>query len=403
MDKIFSIILLFGLILVSCTDPNTIGLEVQPESDNIIINAVNFDGLNSSTEAEDSLRTDEALNLVLGEINDPVFGYNSSFFYTQILLTENNTDLGNNPNVDSVILSYSYLGSYNNGQSKLNSVDVFMLQEKIYKDSVYYSTSYQNPISSSMSYVESFSVSEDTENPQLKVRLTPEFGDYIFELNNDGLIDNEVFLDNFNGISVFATAENTMFYLNPNGSKSYLKIYYSNDESGSDTLFLDFELGGDAARINLFNSKSLDDLYQEPEKLYIQSMAGFKSKVTVGNLEFLKDTLKGKAINKVTITFSTLAGTISDYEAHEKLALVRVNQDGNNVFLSDFTIEGEAHFGGGLVNDKYEFNITRYFYQLLNNESYTGDLYLLPAGAAVNANRTVLSKDILLNIHYSEL
>jgi hypothetical protein len=69
----------------------------------------------------------------------------------------------------------------------------------------------------------------------------------------------------------------------------------------------------------------------------------------------------------------------------------------------DYTEEGETHFGGRLDNDKYEFNITRYFYQLLNNDAYTNDLYLLPAGAAVNANRTILNKDIKLTIHYSEL
>ena len=82
---------------------------------------------------------------------------------------------------------------------------------------------------------------------------------------------------------------------------------------------------------------------------------------------------------------------------------VRVNDEGNNVFLSDFTLEGDAYFGGNLENSKYEFNITRYFFQLLNNVSYTKDLYLLPAGAAVNANRTILSKDIKLQIYYSEL
>ena len=36
------------------------------------------------------------------------------------------------------------------------------------------------------------------------------------------------------------------------------------------------------------------------------------------------------------------------------------------IFLSDFIIEGDAYFGGNLENAKYEFNITRYFYQLLN-------------------------------------
>ena len=36
MDKIF-LLSLIGLIGVSCSDPNNIGLEVQPPSDNIII------------------------------------------------------------------------------------------------------------------------------------------------------------------------------------------------------------------------------------------------------------------------------------------------------------------------------------------------------------------------------
>ena len=74
MNKIFSLGLFIGLIAVSCTDPNTIGLEVQPTSDNIIISSANFEGITSATESEDSLSTDEAPNLILGNIsNDPTF------------------------------------------------------------------------------------------------------------------------------------------------------------------------------------------------------------------------------------------------------------------------------------------------------------------------------------------
>ena len=65
---------------------------------------------------------------------------------------------------------------------------------------------------------------------------------------------------------------------------------------------------------------------------------------------------------------------------------------GVNVFLAELS-----------EINKYEFNITSYFFQLLNNDSYTNNLYLLPAGAAINANRTILEKDITLNIHYSQL
>ena len=393
-----------GLIAASCTDPNTIGLEVQPTSDNIIISETSsFNWQTTQTDSEDSLRTDEALNLILGGIDDSQFGLNNAGFYTQILLTENNTDLGTNPIVDSVVMSYTYSGYYGDLEN-FTSLDVLILQEDIYKDSVYYSNSYQIPSLGGMSYVESFSVSEDaSESPSLTIRLSDSFGQEILDLQNEGLKDNETFLENFKGISVIASAQNTMLYLNPTGSNSFLKIYYHNEQSGSDTISLDFELGGDAARINLFNHKPLVNLNQEEDKVYIQSMAGYKTKISINNTDSLKSMLEGKSINKVTMSFDVNEGSQAEYTAHDKLFLVRVNEEGNNIFLTDFTIEGETHFGGRLEDDKYEFNITRYFYQLLNNDIYTNDLYLLPAGAAVNANRTILNKDIKLTIHYSEL
>jgi len=401
MKRIISLNLIIGLVAVSCTDPNTIGLEVQPTSDNIIISSANFEGISSATESEDSLRTDEALNLILGGIDDLEFGFNSAGFYTQILLIENNTDLGVNAVVDSVVMSYMYSGYYGELED-FTSLDISVLQEDIYKDSVYYSTSYAMPIPNVMSYVESFSVSEDaSENPSLTIRLSDNFGQEILDLENEGLKDNETFLENFKGISVIASTQNTMLYLNPNGSNSYLKIYYHNDES--DTLSLDFELGGDAARLSLFNEKTSESIIADNSRICIQSMAGYKAKIAVNNTDSIKSMLQGKAINKVTMSFDVEPTSQSEYAAHDKLFLVRVNEEGNNVFLTDYTIEGETHFGGRLNNDKYEFNITRYFYQLLNNDAYTSDLYLLPAGGAVNANRTILNKDIKLTIHYSEL
>ena len=402
MNKIISLGLVVGLIAVSCSDPNTIGLEVQPTSDNIIISSESFEGMTSNTESEDSLRTDESLNLVLGEITDPDFGYNSSSFLTQVLLTANNTDLGDSPIVDSVILSYTYSGYYGELE-EFTKLMIRRLDQPIYKDSTYYSNfSY---LDNGEDLVSSFMLNTDELNPLLQVRLDCTFVQNLFNLGNEAFVDNQTFLTHFNGFFVSVDdenqIENTMLYLNPTGSNSYLKIYYHNTES--DSLSLDFELGGDAARINLFNPKPLSNLTQVDGKVYIQSMAGYKAKISINNIDSLKALLDRKAINKVTMSFDVEAGSQSEYPAHDKLFLVRVDQEGNNIFLTDLTIEGETHFGGRLENDKYEFNITRYFYQLLNNTSYTNELYLLPAGAAVNANRTILDKDITLTIHYSQL
>ena len=401
MNKIYFSALLVSFFLFSCTDPNTIGLEVQPASDKIILGNNNLNDFDVLTQSEDSIRTDKAITLILGEINDPVFGSNIGAFRTQILLTENNTDLGENPIVDSVILSYSYSGYYGELE-EFSGLDLTQIQTDLHKDTVYYSNSYDLSVGS-IDNIESFNLSDDSENPFIKIKLRNEFGQQIINLGSDILQDNESFLQEFKGLSILAQAENTMLYLNPNGTNSFLKVYYHNDSSDGDTLSLDFELGGDVARMNLFNQKNEYDLIQDQSNAYIQSMSGYKIKLSINNVDSIKSVLEDKVINRVSVVFKLKDGSQTEYSAHEKLVLVRINQDGDNVFLSDFTIGGDVYFGGNLENERYEFNITRYFYQLLNNESYTNDLYLLPAGAVVNSNRTIISREIDLEIYYSIL
>ena len=91
--KSFFLTLFCSLYFFSCTDPNIIGLDFQSPSDQIIISEsdslLSFDII---TESEDSIRSDEATSLILGEVNDPIFGYNVGTFITQLLLEENNID-----------------------------------------------------------------------------------------------------------------------------------------------------------------------------------------------------------------------------------------------------------------------------------------------------------------------
>ena len=395
---------IFFLLVVfcfSCTDPDILGLEIQPESDNILVfNSLSSD-FQTEIESEDSLRTDNVVSLTLGEIHDPIFGLNSAGFYTQLLLTENNIDLGTNPIVDSVILSYTYSGSYGD-MSQFDNISVQRVFTDLHNDSIYYSNTFQL-LASNIYNVEEYTVSESSNNPNIRIKLTNEFGQQIIDLGSELLVDNETFLSQFQGLSLSAFGSNAMLYLNPNGSESYFKIYYKNDENISDTLSLDFQVGGDAARVNIFNEKSTENIIQDISKIHIQSMAGYKAKISFNNIDSLRALLHNQVINKATIEFNVLDGSQSEYLAHNKLVLVRTNSAGENIFLSDFLLEGDDYFGGDLNNEKYQFNITRYLYQLLTNPDYTPELYLLSGGGAVNASRTLLEKEVLLRIYYSEL
>ena len=344
MTKIKTLILslVSVLILNSCTDPANIGLEVQPPSDTIVLSSLLSNDFDLKTVSEDSLRTDNAVNLILGQIDDQIFGLNTGGFVTQLLLTENNIDLGSNPIVDSVILSYSYSGFYGDLASFTN-IEVKQIDYDIYLDTVYYNNSYELNVGS-LNNVDNFIISENNENPYVKVNLTNDFGQSILNLGNDVLKDNPSFLEQFKGISVSSLGSNCMLYLNPSGSNSFLKVYYHNDNSNTDTLSLDFELSGDAASFSLFNNKNSELIIDDTSQIYIQSMSGYRADISIDNIDSLKIVLNNKVINKVSLEFSISENSQYEYDAHDKLVLVRVDENGNNVFLSDFIIRRRSVF-----------------------------------------------------------
>ena len=358
-------------LIFSCSDSNVVGLEVQPNSD--IIEIFNSDilseidslnqppySLSLSTSSEDSLRTDETSSLLLGKISksyDPYFGDNIGSFVTQIALSENNIDLGDNPIVDSVIFSYSYSGYYGD-LSSINAIAVNYVDLNIYKDSVYYSNhQFSNSCASSEDLLIDFTISSDTSiSPILKMTLDNNIGQQILDLGNSILVDNETFQENFGFFSLneYSLIANSIIYLNPSGSNSNFTIYYHN--SISDTLSLTFALDGDAARINLFNDKPLSNLDTNSDYSYIQSMSGFRANIEIENLDSLRLDLAGKSINHASLKFNVT--DLDTYSPHDKLFLVRENSEGSNVFLTDFTIEGDSHFRGVLNGDSFDFNIS---------------------------------------------
>ena len=414
MKVIYILALISSFLFFSCSDSNVVGLEIQPNSDIIeifngeVINEI--DSLNPplyslllSTHSEDSLRTDETTSLLLGSINDPIFGLNEGSFLTQISLSENNVDLGENPVVDSVVFSYSYSGYYGDLTSP-TSIAVKYVDLNIYKDSVYYSNhQFSGAFASTEDLLLDFTISSDTSiSPILKMTLDNSIGQQILDLGNSTLVDNETFQQNFGCFSFneYSSIANSIIYLNPSGSNSNFTIYYHN--SISDTLSLSFALDGDAARINLFNDKPLSNLNINSEYSYVQSMSGFRTNIEIENLDNLRLDLAGKSINHASLNFNVT--DFDTYSPHDKLFLVRENSEGSNVFLTDFTIEGDSHFKGELNGDSYDFNISRYFHKLLNDTSYSNKLILISSGGAINAHRTIiLNNSVKMQLIYSEL
>ena len=408
-SKILILFFVITIILSACDESSELGLEVQPNSDkieifnNFLTQTGQLPSFALTTESVDSLRSDEPSSLLLGSIDDPIFGENISSFLTQISLSQSNIDLGSNPIVDSVVLSYSYSGYYGDLAS-LNNIQVNYSDEKIYKDSIYYSNQdFSNFFTGSQDLLLDFTISPDSSSsPLLSMRLDNGIGQQILDLGNSNMADNQTFQENFGSfwISEMSLNSNGVVYLNASGSNSAFSVYYHNDDN--DSLELNFVLDGESARVNLFNEKPLSNLLVNESRSYIQSMAGFQTKIELQNISYIDSILSNKAINQVTLTFNVIEDGI--YSPHQNLSLVRVDSSGNNIFLKDLTVEGASHFGGELDINSYEFNITRFFSNYLINDTYTNELYLLASGGVINSNRTIIDDNsIAITILYSDL
>ena len=397
----FNYLILIVVCLLSCSEPSIIGLEVQPDSEKITISSNSSNLIDFNNESEESLINNASLNL-LGELEDSYFLKNKASFITQILLPESNLTLEENLTVDSVILSYNYSDYYGNLDG-FSSIEVRKIEQDVYSDSIYYSNDFSyNDFAQLLNVAEDYYISFDSLNPLVRIKINNDIGQQILALGNTILSNNNDFLDDFKGLFVSAQAQNTILYLNPLATNSNFSIYYHNDLDSANTL--SFQLDGNAARTNVFEKVISNDILNNKENIYIESMSGYKCNISFTNLDTLQKILSGKVVNQAIMSFELDNNLmINDIIPHSQLHLARLDSDGNIIDLTDYLIEGSSFFGGRLENNIYNFNITRYFHELLFNGTHTNQLYLLDKSANSNANRSIIKKEVELNIIYSDI
>ena len=397
--------LLLGVLinaLYSCTDPQIIGLEIQPESDKITISSLDQNNpFLLSAQSIDSVRSDEPLYALLGYYVSPNFKGTKASFSNQLLLSENSVDFGQNAILDSAILSLSYAGYYGDTTAQM-SIKIQQLNQEIFFDSSYYSntTLSSSPFSVPLEYQflprpnTNVYVNNDTIGAKSQSFRVDAIGQLILDAGTENLVDNAAFSSFFKGIQILVqdnSASSSIVYFNLKDSGSKLTLYYN------DSLSYDLLIGSGAARINHFEtdeSQFLSSVYG------VQSMGGVELHLTFNQLQQLKQSLSNKVINQALLKFK-VQNSSDINPAHATLSLVRLDSSGSKYFLSDI-LEGQTHFGGDLEDNQYVFNISKYMLDLVNNKYSDSTLVLVPTGEVINANRTELSQDIELNIIYTE-
>ncbi len=152
--------------------------------------------------------------------------------------------------------------------------------------------------------------------------------------------------------------------------------------------------------------------------VFIQSMAGFKTKVEMPTL--MNWVKSGPiAINKAELIIKTDPTTTYQMETFAPpLAIIAagINDDGTSYLIPDgdgnLNNNRPNYYGGtyDAITHEYHINMSLYIQQVLNGTRKNNGLYLLPSRSSVDPNRVVIgggangaSYQMKLNITYTKL
>jgi Domain of unknown function (DUF4270) len=424
-----ALLLAGGMAFAACSEPDALGIEVQPASDVPGVFFTDTVTIEATTIREDTLRSDEsvaAFNLA-GSYTDPVFGMSKASFYTQLRLPNNNTNFtfGTSPVLDSVVLTLAYSDYYGDTLSPL-TLEVLQLDAAMFYDSTYFSN---DVIATGATLFpattievhpkDSVTVDSTIRAPHLRLRLPDSFGNDFLNAGDANFVDNTTFTNYFKGIyvttaAVTGTGQGVIVSFNLQASMSKLTFYYKN-ASSSTTITANFEINSECPRFNRFEHDytlaSFGNSFpvSGDDKLYIQSMAGLKVRF---NFPYIKNFTSNGAvsINKAELILP-VQNNATPYVNHQALLTFGVDSNGAEAIIADL-LESSSYYGGtfNTTDTDYKFNIARYMQRLVSGTIVNDyGLSLVSSGGAVNAFRTIIpgtnasGNKIKLKLTYSKL
>lgn len=427
--------MLFALIFSGCNKTNELGMELLPSSDLIQVkNTVIKDDISAYTFREDSVRTDESAQSLLGSFTDPEFGNTTIDFATQFRLSAY-PDYGTNPIVDSVKLYLYYRFIYGDTVTT-QKLRAYELESPINVDENYYEDVDLKGLASTQLLgevdfrprVELDSTTSDTLYQLISMPLDLSLGERLANADSLQMINNDVFLEFFKGLYIETekvTGEGgAIVSLDAASNSSFqgsaLVVYYNNDENVNatdpDTLTMPYIITSFSARVNHFEHDYAGTAFEtnlstetDPDSLiYIQSTGGLQSKIRIDNISNWVDSTD-VAINKAELIFQidTIASDVENFPPPTQLLFIAIDDDGSEYLPVDYLFS-PSFYGGKLNEDyTYRFNITQHVQQIIEGVANNNGFYLTTAKKSSQANRVILkgsssTTGIKLNMTYSK-
>jgi len=410
-------------------DPNAIGLDLKDRDD--LLNAIFTDTVTLVAHSllEDTLNTRNLLSNLLGVINDPVFGTTTAGFFTQFVPEGNSVNFGNAPQLDSIILTLRYNGSFFGDTLNPFVIQVYRITEDISSTETYYQNKIFTYSSENLTYQNEFCLYprpttklmlDTIVEAHARIRLVDELGNLLLR-NSSQMISNEVFKSYFKGLYICPKplANNgSIVNFALTSALSGIQIYYKNDSISrrfhfpireQETVRVgNYEHNYNEGNISFVNHVVYGDTLLGRDILYVQSTGGIQTKIYFPHIKTFKD--KNRVINKAELVITCAEEENSLFPPPNQLNLYRVNNKGEtNIPLLD----AYTSFWGGKYNSdtkEYRFSITRYIQDIILREDFQPYIYLIASPRSGSANRLILkgthpadlSSRLRLELYYTE-
>lgn len=410
----------FIAILFSCTKNETlIGKNLIPGGD--YINGIYTDtfSLKTKTVFEDSLPAKNNSRFLLGAISDDVFGKSFASIYTQLKLNTSAVSFNDTAYIDSCILSLRYSGNYYGDKQALHNIKVYKVNEDISSsDAVTYqsfqtftheATTIGQKLNFKVNLDSSFAESSEINSAALRIPISNIVAQDILNQTADGALkDNASFQAYFKGLYIEADTSfgfnKGMISLDLRSSQSTLTLYYHTPNT-SGKIFKLTTTG--STNTNYFKHNFNNSIVKTAVSnttdttLYIQSMAGTKSKITIPHISNLGKVLINKAEIEVTqiLNYNNID---TQYTAPASMVLLAADSLGKNSIIIDQLFsptDGLPNYGGskiiytdasGTKYTKYKFSIAARLQQIINFDETDYGFYLLSFPSNQIADRIIV-------------
>jgi hypothetical protein len=404
----FAVLLMATLALwAACTKPTPFGSNLLEEEQ------ADYDFTDTVTvwctiELEDSLLTSDqgstAGSFLCGELNDPLFGKSTAEIFS--LLQLDFPDPGfdtTKQQFDSIVLFLRYAPANVYGDTmQTQNLRVFRLEEALDDESEYYSTSKLQE-ATELGRIDGFFpkpntadslIVTNTKAPYIRVPLSNDFGNELFNLDSITLSDDSTFYRAVRGLKIVSSSGTTpgaMLAFNLNDeSYSRVRLYYHTKADTAKTVkAFDFFFAGANKFVHFEHDYNGSPAGQQiglrsDEFIYMQGMQGVRVKVEFPYIDRFEDIAVNKA--QLVLTRATNApGENATLTPASQLVLTELRSDTSLfVFTSDVSYslgpalnQGFGRFGGnpekeninGTFVERYRLTLTQRLQDMVDDTS----------------------------------